>query len=132
MIELGNLPAAAHLMDHFNLHHLLPPLDPIKVEESARARAEAHLQIPLEDSRVFVVDGWDSLDYAERALRLPPRVGASVGAGAGGRGVSCVGLDVECRVHYPNDCTLLQVGARAGRSGWAGYFIFSCVHLSVK
>lgn len=96
MIERGNLPAAAQLMDHFNLHHLLPPLDPAEVEACARANAASHLQIPLPDSRVFVVDDWESLLYAERALAMPREVLGRPGAnGSPAPGARCVGLDVE-------------------------------------
>lgn len=52
MIELGNLPAAARLMDHFNLHKVLPPLDPVLVEASRQEIAAAHLQLPIDDSKV--------------------------------------------------------------------------------
>lgn len=55
MIEIGNLPAAATLMDHWDLHGDIPPLDPLLVEASARERAAAHLQLPICASRVSVL-----------------------------------------------------------------------------
>lgn len=109
MIEQGDLPAAAQLMDHFNLHHLLPPLDPAEVEACARAHAARHLQIPLADSRVFLVDGWESLLYAERSLAMPPKViGRDPGGDRAVAGAYCVGLDVESSPH-DSTATVLQV-----------------------
>lgn len=109
MIEQGDLPAAAQLMDHFKLHHVLPPLDPVEVEACARENAARHLQIPLADSRVFLVDGWDSLLYSERALAMPPKVvGKDEGQGRGAPGAYCVGLDVESTVQESH-ATILQV-----------------------
>lgn len=52
MLKLGNLPAAAELLDHFGLHGEMPPLDPALVEAAARQRAAAHLQLAISDSRV--------------------------------------------------------------------------------
>eukprot|EP00904_Undaria_pinnatifida_P000075 jgi/Undpi1/10068/HiC_scaffold_28.g12522.m1 len=104
MQSLGNLPAAAQLMDYFDLHRDLPKLDPRLVEASARKRAAAHLRLPISESRVVLVDNMGTLKYAQQALRDPPGIGERGGA----PGVSCVGLDVEsCPVSAM--ATLLQV-----------------------
>ncbi|CAN0224628.1 unnamed protein product [Ectocarpus sp. 6 AP-2014] len=104
MIGLGNLPAAAALMDHFGLHGALPALDPALIEASARERAAAHLQLPISSSRVLVVEGWQTLQYARQVLMEP----AAVGGKGTVPGVRCVGLDVE-NSPTTNRATLLQV-----------------------
>lgn len=104
MRELGNLPAAAQLTDHFNLHGQVPALDPRLVEASARERAAAHLRLPIGDSNVVLVDQLQTLQYAEEAMKRPPLVGGRGQA----PGVSCVGLDMEASP-MTNKATLLQV-----------------------
>eukprot|EP00752_Nemacystus_decipiens_P004366 g3990.t1 len=121
MIELRNLPAAASLMDYWDLHGDVPPLDPLLVEASARERAAAHLQLPISMSRVVLVDGAHALQYAQHALTDPPLVG-----GRGGLpGVSCVGLDVEnCPV--TSTAVLLQVATTTD------VFLFDLIALSER
>ncbi|CAN0148816.1 unnamed protein product [Pylaiella littoralis] len=118
MLEQRNLPAAAALMDHFHLHRDMPPLDPALVEASAREIAAAHLQLPIDSSRVVVVDGSKTLQYAQRALLDPPAVG---GRGAY-PGVRCVGLDVE-NCPATNRAVLFQVATSTG------VFLFDLVAL---
>lgn len=112
MISLGNLPAAAQLMNHFHLHRDLPPLDPRLVEASARERAAAHLQLPISESMVIFVHDKRSLKYAQQVLvRVAP---PGVCGGAGTPFVSCVGLDVEGSP-VTNKSALLQVRCAACR-----------------
>eukprot|EP00903_Cladosiphon_okamuranus_P015468 g14282.t1 len=120
LVELGNLPAAATLMNHWDLHGDMPPLDPLLVEASARERAAAHLQLPIDASRVVVVDGEQALLYAQNALTDPPVVG-----GRGGLpGVRCVGLDVE-NCPTTSWAVLLQVATSTD------VFLFDLMALSV-
>lgn len=89
-------------MDHFRLHDQLPPLDPDLVAASAREHAEAHLRLPIVESRIFFIDRLEGMQCAREVLRSPPLIGEEPSgddSGSGGRrmsgGVSCVGLDVE-------------------------------------
>lgn len=54
--------------------------------------------------QVVLVDDWQTLQYAERALTAPPKVGGRGGT----EGVSCVGLDVEM-TPATSKASLLQV-----------------------
>ena len=106
MRSLGNLPAAAQLMDRFRLRDCLPPLDPELVAASARQRAKAHLVMPIPESRIAFVDDVQALRRAQDALWRPPRL--CDGRRGATPGVSCVGLDVE-NSPTTNRAVLLQV-----------------------
>ncbi|CAN0205206.1 unnamed protein product [Scytosiphon promiscuus] len=122
MLKLGNLPAAAELMDRFDLHGTMPPLDPALVEAAARKRAAAHLQLAISDSRIVVVDGFQALQYAQRALMKPAPVGGRAGGPAG---VVCVGLDVE-NCPTTTKAKLLQVAT------CTDVFLFDLVALTAR
>ncbi|CAM9902554.1 unnamed protein product, partial [Hapterophycus canaliculatus] len=122
LIKLGNLPAAAEVMNRFDLHGAMPPLDPALVEASARERAAAHLQLPISDSGIVVVDGFQTLEYARRALVKPAAVGGRRGRAPG---VVCVGLDVE-NCPSSSKAKLLQVAT------CTNVFLFDLVALTAQ